>query len=74
MSEIFKELSGANMDIDLAGSSPWPQAPCPWNTAENSAAHRCAVKNVSICPYFCGIQHPDTVLCCYPRENPFKGQ
>jgi hypothetical protein len=62
------------MDIDLAsspGSIAWQQDYCPWNLAEHTDAHRCAVKNVSICPYFCGVEYMDTLLCCYPNENPF---
>ena len=65
-------LSGANMDIDLAtppAEIEWQQDLCPWNEAEGTGTHRCAVKNVSICPYFCGIEYLDTVLCCYPTEN-----
>lgn len=75
MSALLK-LSGANMDIDLAspqGSIAWEQAACPWNTAEGTDWHRCAVKNVSLCPYFCGIEYPDTVVCCYPHKNPLRG-
>ena len=68
-------LRGANMDIDLATSSanlPWQQDACPWNAAEGTAQHRCAVKNTSICPYFCGVEYLDIVLCCYPHPNPNK--
>ena len=63
------------MDIDLAtppDSISWNQDPCPWNAAEGRGEHRCAVKNISICPYFCGIEVLDTVLCCYPHENPLR--
>jgi hypothetical protein len=42
------------------------------NAAEMTTLHRCAVKNTSICPYFCGIEYLDTLLCCYPNENPPK--
>lgn len=73
MSELIAKLAGANMDIDLAtpeGEIPWKQAQCPWNVAERTRAHKCAVKNVSICPYFCGIETLDSVLCCYPHPNP----
>jgi len=69
----MNRLTGANMDIDLttpAGRIAWSQARCPWNEAAGSEAHACALKNVSICRYFCGIEYPDTVLCCYPDENP----
>jgi len=73
MSQIIRKLSGANMDIDLVtppGKISWAQDACPWNARESTNSHRCAVKNVSICPYFCGIQHLDSVLCCYPHPNP----
>lgn len=62
------------MDIDLAtpgGEIAWEQEQCPWNEAEGSRAHICALKNISICPYFCGVEYLDTVLCCYPHENTF---
>ncbi len=74
MSPILK-LKGANMDIDLAspaGQIAWPQDRCPWNQAEATDAHRCAVKNISICPYFCGVEYLDTLLCCYPDKNPHQ--
>jgi hypothetical protein len=70
-----RRLRGANMDIDLAtppGQIAWPQDPCPWNEAEGTGEHRCAVKNVSICPYFLGVAYPETLLCCYPYKNPFR--
>jgi hypothetical protein len=73
--DSIKKLHGANMDIDLAspaGSIAWQQDGCPWNAAEGTQAHRCAVKNVSICPYFCGVEYLDTLLCCYPHENPLR--
>lgn len=69
----IRKLSGANMDIDLATPAteiPWQQSTCPWNVAEGTTTHRCAVKNISICPYFCGIEYLDTLLCCYPHPNP----
>ena len=75
MEELISKLKGANMDIDLAtpqGLISWQQDSCPWNKAENIAEHKCAVKNVSICRYFCGIEYPDTLLCCYPHLNPLK--
>jgi hypothetical protein len=64
-------LDGANMDIDLtsADQTSWKQAKCPWNEAEKTNVHRCAVKNTSICEYFCGIKYLDNVLCCYPDKN-----
>ena len=75
MDEKIKKLKGANMDIDLAtppGNIAWEQDRCPWNEAEDTYSHKCAVKNVSICPYFCGVEYLDTLLCCYPNENPLK--
>ena len=73
MDATIRKLDGANMDIDLAtpgGDIGWQQDACPWNEAEGTLTHKCAVKNVSICPYFCGIEYMDNVLCCYPNENP----
>jgi hypothetical protein len=75
MNDQFKKLNGANMDIDLAtpeGMIPWEQDRCPWNEVEKINDHKCAVKNVSICRYFCGIEYLDTLLCCYPHPNPLK--
>jgi hypothetical protein len=72
MSEQIRRLKGANMDIDLAtpkGEISWEQDLCPWNQAEHTTGHRCAVKNVSICQYFHGVEYMDTLLCCYPEEN-----
>lgn len=66
----IKEFKGANMDIDLASESvDWKQTSCPWNEAENTKEHKCAIKNTSICKYFCGIKYLDSVLCSYPYEN-----
>lgn len=76
MNSLIRRLDGANMDIDLTtprDEIQWEQDPCPWNAAEDTDTHRCAVKNVSICPYFCGIEYLDEVLCCYPHNNPLKG-
>ena len=68
--EIIRELSGANMDIDLVSeNAPWTQCACPWNEAENTKEHRCAVKDTSICKYFRGIKYLDSVLCSYPQEE-----
>jgi len=75
MNGSIQKLKGANMDIDLAslqGSIEWTQDGCPWNQAEGTDGHKCAVKNVSICPYFCGVEYLDTLLCCYPNGDPFK--
>lgn len=75
MNNIVRRLDGANMDIDLTtpeNEIQWTQDKCPWNLAEENNEHKCAVKNVSICMYFCGIEYLDNVLCCYPHENPFR--
>ncbi|NOR44766.1 MAG: hypothetical protein GQ534_04200 [Candidatus Delongbacteria bacterium] len=74
---IVKKLDGANMDIDLTSDSKnisWEQDTCPWNKDEKSNEHKCAVKNISICKYFCGIEYLDNVLCCYPNDNPNRGK
>ncbi|MEK6934864.1 MAG: hypothetical protein AABW46_03225 [Nanoarchaeota archaeon] len=70
--EKIKELKGANMDIDLTAIPEkihWKQDKCPWNIAENTNEHKCAIKNVSICKYFRGIKAPDIVCCAYPDKN-----
>ena len=75
INKIIKKLSGGNMDVDLTTPKEkihWKQDKCPWNLAEKTDKHKCAVKNVSICPYFCGIKYLDAVLCCYPHKNPLK--
>ena len=75
MDAVIKKLDGANMDIDLATPGDrikWQQDKCHWNEAEGTNEHRCAVKDVSICPYFCGVEYMDNVLCCCPNENPMK--
>jgi len=72
---MIRKLDGANMDIDLTTSEDiihWKQDKCPWNDADNNEEHKCAIKNVSICQYFCGIEYQDYVLCCYPNKNPLK--
>ena len=71
----MNKLAGANMDIDLtspADQVSWHQSKCPWNAREGTAQHHCAVKNISTCPYFCGVEYPDTLLCCFPDENPYR--
>jgi hypothetical protein len=68
----IRKLKGANMDIDLAtpkSDIAWTQDACPWNAAEGSSEHRCAVKNISLCPYFRGVEYPDTLLCSHPDPN-----
>ena len=75
MNTTIKRLDGANMDIDLVTPEEmiqWRQDRCPWNEADETDEHKCAVKNVSICQFFCGIEYLDTVLCCYPHKNPLK--
>ena len=75
MDSVIWKLEGANMDIDLATPKDeiqWQQDRCPWNEAEGREMHKCAVKNISIPPYFCGSEYLDYVLCCYPNENPYK--
>jgi hypothetical protein len=75
-SQPLLRLKGANMDIDLStpsGDIPWLQDTCPWNQAESVQTHHCAVKNISICPYFCGVEYMDTLVCAYPNSNPNQG-
>lgn len=66
-----KVLDGANMDIDLISedTTSWKQTKCPRNQADWTNNHKCAVKNVSICEYFCGVQYLDNVVCCYLHKN-----
>ena len=74
---MIRKLDGANMDIDLTTSEnkiSWKQDKCPWNDAEKTEEHKCAIKNISICQYFCGIEYQDNVLCCFPNKNPLKGK
>ena len=69
METTIQKLKGANMDIDLATPAAdiaWQQDACPWNQAESTNSHRCAVKNVSLCPHFRGVEYLDTLLCSYP--------
>ena len=66
--EKIKKVIGANMDIDFSNPE-FGNSKCPWNEADNSNEHKCAVKNTSICKYFCGVQYLDSVLCSYPNEN-----
>ena len=66
----FIKLKGANMDIDLmsdADKISWQQDKCPWNLDENTNEHRCAVKNISLCRYFKGIEALDIVVCGYKK-------
>ena len=61
------KLKGANMDIDLTSAKlvGWKQESCPWNMEEKTNKHKCAVKNISICKYFRGIEAPDIIKCDY---------
>jgi hypothetical protein len=59
----IRKIPGANMDIDFSPAN-WKQGKCPW-----SPKHKCAVKNISTCDYFEGIEKDDKVLCSYPQEN-----
>lgn len=68
MDSRVKKRIGANMDIDFSNAD-FGNTRCPWNDAENTDMHKCAVKNTSICPYFCGVQYLDSVLCSYPHET-----
>ena len=53
------------MDIDFSNLN-FGNSQCPWNIADNVKEHKWAVKDTSICKYFCGIQYLDSVLCSYP--------
>jgi hypothetical protein len=67
----YLKLKGANMGIDLASNSKkinWKQDKCPWNKKDKIKKHKCAVKNISICKYFKGIEYPDVVLCNFPEK------
>jgi hypothetical protein len=66
----MKKLKGANMDIDLIPNPKveWDQDKCPWNETEKTNEHKCAVKDISICKFFKGIEENDTVICSYPEE------
>jgi hypothetical protein len=71
MDERIKQLKGGNLDIDLTSHDKvnWEQTECPWNKMEGTNDHKCAVKNTSICNFFCGIKYMDSILCSYPYEN-----
>ena len=68
VSEAVRELHGGNLDIDLIPKPnlEWAQEACPWNEAEQTTAHRCAIKDPSICRHFRGVKPPELVLCAYP--------
>lgn len=68
MNKRVKKLIGSNMDIDF-GAIKFGDSQCPWNVADETNEHKCAVKNTSICKYFCGVKFLDSVLCSYPYQN-----
>jgi hypothetical protein len=56
--KFIKKLDGANMDIDLVTAPEkihWKQDKCPWNIAENTDKHKCAVKNVRYAHIFVAL-------------------
>lgn len=63
MANKIKKIEGANMDIDFSPSS-WKHGECPWGKN-----HKCAVKDISICDYFEGVEKLDKVLCGYPLKE-----
>ncbi|MFH1608184.1 MAG: hypothetical protein ABIA78_03550 [archaeon] len=72
MQENITKLKGANMDIDLTTDEnkiEWKQDKCPWNESDRTNEHKCAIKNISICKYFRGIEKLDVVLCVYGGKD-----
>ncbi len=67
MKKKITEIKGANMDIDFSNKN-FGNSECPWSK-DDGQEHKCAVKNTSICKYFCGVKYLDSVLCSYPNEN-----
>ena len=59
------KIKGGNLDIDFnkVKGMAWEPGKCPWGPE-----HRCAVKNISICDYFAGIESPDIVLCQFDNK------
>lgn len=60
------------MDINLTADPKkihWKQDECPWNKEERTRKHKCAVKNISICDYFKGIEPPDKIICVYKAKR-----
>ena len=66
---MIRKLKGANLDIDFSNPTWAGATQCPWNVAENTKEHKCAVKDISLCAYFHGIKYPDTVLCTYKKPR-----
>jgi len=58
------------MDIDLIANDKveWAQDKCPWSEKDGKK-HKCAVKNVSLCEYFGGIEEPDTLVCKFGGDK-----
>ena len=48
MDNRVKKLMGSNMDIDFVSEVKFGDSKCPWNVAEKTNEHKCAVKNTSI--------------------------
>lgn len=71
MINTISKFTGANIDLCSQSEIDWKQGICPWNNEEDNNKHKCAVKNQSICKYFCGIEYLDTIMCCYSNENPY---
>ena len=58
----ISEICGANMDVDLVSDNVgWEQSAFPWSEAEQIKEQKCAVKDISVCKYFCGIRYLDTI-------------
>lgn len=62
----MRKISGANMDIDFERipDTDWEPGVCPMGDG-----NKCAVKGVSICEHFRGIEYPDVVLCDFGRDK-----
>lgn len=68
MNNKINRIIGSNMDIDFSNRE-FGNSQCPWNMEEKTTKHKCAVKDTSICKYFCGLQYLDSVLCSFPNVN-----
>jgi len=56
MVDRVKELSGRNMDIDLASKDiAWKQIQCPWNVDDNTNKHKCEAKGTSTVIFESGL-------------------
>jgi hypothetical protein len=68
--EIKYKLKGANLCLRMSSPTikvPWEQDECPWNKAENTDKHECAILSGDVCPYYKGVEGFDNVLCAYPK-------